>query len=320
MSIDTVKLTVKLNDGSVMPALTIGTPWTEEEFEKLPGVLQAAIDNGFRSIDTAWYYGSEPTIGKFLKDLFAKGAVKREDLFITTKVWPSLWDRAELSINKSLQDLGLDYVDLALQHWPVCYKGTDSNGLPKNPRDSNGVLQFDENGDFVTTYKQLLELKARGLVKSVGVSNFTQAHLKRAVDETGVVPSVLQLELHPKIPSLELVKYAESLGVKVAAFSPLGSTGAPLLKEPVVLELSTKYSAQPANVVYAYHLLRGRIVVTRTSNPKRIPTLKTIPSLSEEDIGKLDEIGLKDPKRFIQDDWGVGLGFPHWKDKYSWEE
>ena len=120
MSIDTVKLTVKLNDGSIMPALTIGTPWTEEEFEKLPGVLQAAIDNGFRSIDTAWYYGSEPTIGKFLKDLFAKGTVKREDLFITTKVWPSLWDRAELSINKSLQDLGLDYVDLALQHWPVC--------------------------------------------------------------------------------------------------------------------------------------------------------------------------------------------------------
>jgi D-arabinose 1-dehydrogenase len=319
MTTNTVELTVKLNDGNVMPALTIGTPWTEEEFKTLPGVLQAAIDNGFRSIDTAWYYGSEPTIGNFLKDLFKTGTIKREDLFITTKVWPALWDRAEYSIKKSLSDLGLDYVDLALQHWPVCFKGANEEGFPKNPYDENGVLQFDEDGDWLVTYKQLLEVQKKGLVKSVGVSNFTQAHLKRAVDETGVVPTVLQIELHPKIPSLDLVEYAESLGVKVAAFSPLGSTGVPLLKEPVVLELAKKYNFQPASVIYAYHLLRGRILITRTSNPARIPGMKTIPNLTQEDIERLDQIGESHPKRYIQDDWGVGLGFPHWKTKYSWE-
>lgn len=125
MSFNTLDYKLRLNDGNVIPQFLLGTPYpgTGKNFETLPEVLRAAIlENGFRAIDTAWYYGCEPIIGEVLKDVLKSGKVKREELFISTKVWPSMWNKAEASIQKSLKDLGLDYVDMALQHWPVCCK------------------------------------------------------------------------------------------------------------------------------------------------------------------------------------------------------
>ncbi|CDR45838.1 CYFA0S20e00760g1_1 [Cyberlindnera fabianii] len=313
---------VTLNDGNVMPQFILGTPDSPPDYEAVPDVVKAFVRLGLRAIDTAWFYGAEPYVGKALKELFDAGEVKREELFITTKVWPALWDRAEFSLKKSLSDLGLDYVDLVFHHWPVCFDGTDENGLPKVPRDDKGRIPFAKDADWLTTYKDLLKLRDAGLAKSVGVSNYTIKHIKRAIDETGVVPAVLQVELHPRIPQLDLVKYAESQGIKVEAYSPLGHNGAPLLKEPLIQKLAEKYNVEPAFILYAYHVNRGRIVITKTTKVERVKTFgeTIIPTLSSEDLDALDDLGIKNPKRFVQNDWGVGLGFEHWKEKFSWEE
>nr|QFR37198.1 aldo-keto reductase [Cyberlindnera americana] len=319
---DNTKLTITLNDGCVMPQFTLGTPDLEYEYASIKPVIKEFIKLGFRSIDTAWYYGSEPYIGEALKELFEEGVVKREELFITTKVWPALWDRAETSVKKSLSDLGLDYVDLVLHHWPACFYGTDAEGLPKIPKDEKGAVKIDHNADWLDTYKQLIKIKEKGLAKSIGVSNYNEKYLQRAIDETGVTPAMLQMELHPKLPQLELVKFAESKGIKVAAFSPLGSGGVPLLKEPVVLKIAEKYGIPPAFICYAYHTNRGRVSITRTTKVERVKDMKSVklPNLTAEELEELDQVGIKDPKRYIQDDWGVVIGFEYFKTKPSWEE
>lgn len=311
---------VKLNDGYSIPAIGLGSATPKDDHSRLEEAVKSAIRAGIRHIDTAWYYGSEPAIGKALKELFDNGEVKREDLFITTKVWPALWDRAEKSLNESLKSLGVDYVDLLLQHWPVCYD-TDENGEPNNPYDENGVLHFAENGDYVETFKQIVKLRdTTDKVRSVGVSNYTEKLLQRAIDETGVVPVLNQIELHPRIPQKKLVKFFESKGVKIEAYSPFGAQGAPLLEEPNVKALAEKYTVSPNVILTSYHILSGRIVVARSSNKDRVKDFINLAELTKEEIEELDQIGIENPQRFINEDWGIGLGFEHWKTTPSWEE
>lgn len=310
---------VKLNDGYSIPSIGLGSATPEEDHERLEDAVKSAIRAGIRHIDTAWYYGSEPAIGRALKELFDSGEIKREDLFITTKVWPALWSRAEQSLNESLKALGIDYVDLLLQHWPVAFK-TDENGLPKRPYDENGAIKFDENGDYVETYRQIIKLRDSDKVRSIGVSNYTEKHLDRIIEETGVVPAINQIELHPRIPQKKLVSYFESKGVKVEAYSPFGSQGAPLLSEPKVKALAEKYTVTPNVVLTSYHILSGRIVIPRSSNKDRVKDFVNLAELTKEEIEELDQIGIKEPKRFIQEDWGTHLGFEHWKTVPSWEE
>ncbi|CCH42681.1 Aldo-keto reductase family 1 member [Wickerhamomyces ciferrii] len=310
---------VKLNDGNEIPALGLGGAAPESDHERFKDALKAAIRSGIRHIDTAWYYNTEHIIGAALKELIDAGEIKREDLFITTKVWPSLWDKAEYSLDQSLKDLQTDYVDLFLQHWPITYRKSET-GIPPNPTDSNGVLQFDTEADYLDTYKQLIKLRDNTKkVKSIGVSNFTEKHLQRAIDETGVVPAVEQVELHPRLPQKKLVEFAESKGIKVEAFSPAGSSGAPLIKEPLVVKLSEKYEVSPNSVLNSYHILSGRIVLPRSSNAERVKTFIELAPLTEDELKELDQLGIDNPKRFINDDWGVPLGFEHWKTKFSWE-
>jgi len=311
---------VKLHDGKSIPAVGLGSATPPEDHKRLFDAVQSAVRSGIRHIDTAWHYGSEPIIGKALKELFDNGEVKREDLWITTKVWPSMWNKAEKSLNQSLEALGVGYVDLLLQHWPVCFHA-DENGQPHNPYDDNGVLQFEKNGDYLETYKQIIHLRdTTDKVRSIGVSNFTEKQLDRVVKETGVKPVINQIELHPKIPQKELVKNFESQGIKIEAYSPFGAQGAPLIKEPKVKELAEKYTVSPNVILISYHVLSGRIVVPRSSNKDRVKDFVNLAELTKDEIEVLDQIGIKDPQRFIQEDWGTDIGFEHWKTKPSWEE
>ncbi|KAH3683315.1 hypothetical protein WICPIJ_005714, partial [Wickerhamomyces pijperi] len=124
-----------------------------------------------------------------LQELFQEGKIKREELFITTKCWPSLWNNPEKSLNDSLKSLKLDYVDLFLQHWPLTFK-SDANGQPPVPRDDNGKVIFDD-GDFLDTYKKMIDIyKNTDKVKAIGVSNYSIGNLERLLKETDVVPAV----------------------------------------------------------------------------------------------------------------------------------
>jgi 2,5-diketo-D-gluconate reductase A len=228
-----------LNDGTVIPQLGLGV-WQVPE-EQAARVVSHAISTGYRLIDTAAIYENELGTGSGI----AKAGIRREELFITTKLWNSEHRNASQAFQDSLQRLKLDYLDLYLIHWP-------------KPRQDA----------YVEAWKALVKLKAEGQVKSIGVSNFTVANLQRILDETGVVPSVNQIELHPRFQQNELVEFHAKHGIVTESWSPLGQ--GTLFDEPVLKQLANKYGKTIAQVVIRWHLERGFIVIPKSVTPSRI--------------------------------------------------
>ncbi|MGV3614223.1 MAG: aldo/keto reductase [Fimbriimonas sp.] len=232
--------TVKLNDGRDMPRLGFGV-WQVGNDEIVPAIT-TAIEVGYRSIDTAAVYGNEEGVGQAIR----QSGVSREELFVTTKLWNPDQVRALEAMDESLQRLGLDEVDLYLIHWPT----------PKLDR-------------YVDAWKAMIELRDQGKARSIGVSNFTKANLQRLFDETGVVPAVNQIELHPALPQEELRAFHDQHGIVTESWSPLGQ-GKELLAEPTLAEIGRKYGKTPAQVVLRWHLDSGLIAIPKSVTPSRI--------------------------------------------------
>jgi len=232
--------TVKLNDGRTMPQIGFGV-WQVGPEEIIPSV-QAAIESGYRSIDTAAVYGNEEGVGAAIRN----AGVPQEDLFVTTKLWNPDHGRAAQAMEESLSRLGLTEVDLYLIHWPT----------PKQDR-------------YVEAWKSLIQLRDAGKARSIGVSNFTVANLRRIIDETGVVPSVNQIELHPQFAQEELRAFHAEHGIVTESWSPLGQ-GKGLLQEPTLAEIGRKHGKTPAQVVLRWHLDLGLVVIPKSVTPARI--------------------------------------------------
>ncbi|KAK6198682.1 D-arabinose dehydrogenase [Scheffersomyces amazonensis] len=306
----------KLNNGKTIPALGLGTVPSGDPKHVKDQVI-TAVKAGYRHIDTAWYYGTEEYIGEALKELFDEGVVKREDIFVTTKVWPSFWHNPAKSVDISLERLGLDYVDLVLQHWPIALHG-DENGEPPAPKDKDGNLIYEDDpitGEkYIQSYNKLEDLVETSKTKSIGISNYSIPKYKRLLPHIKKHKPVLnQIEYHPHLPQRELVEYFQHQGILISAYSPVGSNGAPVIKIPLVQELAKKYDVTPNEILSAYHILEGRIVLPRSSNLERIKTIVRLPELSKTELEELYQIGVKDPQRYINDPWGYGLGFRWWK-------
>ena len=233
--------TVTLNDGTELPALGLGT--VEADGEDMAATVTAALDSGYRLIDTALSYGTEPGVGRAV----AASTVPREDIRITTKIPGRFhgYDEAKESARSSLNDLDVDYIDLLLIHWP----------LPKVDK-------------YVDTWRAMIDLQKDGLVKSIGVSNFTAAHLDRLEAETSVVPSVNQIELHPYFPQAELRAYHAQHGIVTESWSPLGR-GSELLKASPVADAAHAHGVSPGQVVLRWHVQLGAIPLPKSSNPDR---------------------------------------------------
>lgn len=305
-----------LSDGNKIPALGLGTVPPKDPSELKAQVI-TAVKAGYRHIDTAWYYGTEKYIGEALKELFDEGVVKREDLFITTKFWPSLYNNPEKSLDKSLSDLGLDYVDLFLQHWPLAFK-SDENGQPPVPRDAEGNAIFVddpvESTAFIESYNLLEDiLENTTKVKSIGISNYSIPKLRKLLPAIKKhKPVVNQIEYHPQLPQQDLIEFNEKNGIHITAYSPVGSTGAPVLKLPLIQQLAEKYDVTTNEIANAYHILQGRSSLPRSANLERIKTIVRLPELTKEELDQLYQIGVENPKRYILDPWGYGLGFRWW--------
>jgi 2,5-diketo-D-gluconate reductase A len=234
---------VKLNDGHSIPQLGLGT-WPLDD-DQVAAAVVSAVEAGYRHIDTAVKYGNEEGVGNGMR---ASG-VDRAELFVTTKLDGQFQgqDRAVTGLEGSLKRMRLDYVDLLLIHWP----------LP----------QRDE---FISTWKTFERLQAEGKVRSIGVSNFKPAHLERLLAETDVVPAVNQIQLSPAITRVAEREFHARHGIVTESYSPLGGSGASLLRAPILVQLGEKYDKTPAQLVLRWHIEQGLVVIPKSGDPERM--------------------------------------------------
>ncbi|MFD4367112.1 aldo/keto reductase [Rhodococcus sp. NPDC058521] len=233
--------TITLNDGNSIPALGFGVFQVPDEdtYDAVTHALKA----GYRSIDTAKVYDNEAGVGRAIAD----SGIPRHELFVTTKLWndDQGYESTVNALDASLVRLGLDYVDLYLIHWPVAKKGL-----------------------FVDTFKAFQQLKKDGKTRSIGVSNFTQAHLEQLIEGTGEVPAVNQVELHPGLSQSDLRAFHTGQGIATEAWAPLGQ-GASLGNE-IIGDIAKTHGKTPAQVVIRWHLQIGNVVIPKSVTPERI--------------------------------------------------
>jgi 2,5-diketo-D-gluconate reductase A len=226
--------------GLAVPQLGFGV-WEVPDAE-VDAAAGRALEVGYRHLDTARIYGNEEGIGRVL----AASDLPRDDVFVTTKVWNDDHGDVRAAFDGSMKRLGLDVLDLYLIHWPA----------PKQDR-------------YVDAWRGLLELQQEGRVRSVGVCNFQVPHLQRLLDETGVLPSINQVELSPYLQQRELRAFHDEHGIVTEAWSPL-AVRAGLLEDPVVTGIAQRYGVSPARVVLRWHVELGNVVLTRSVTPQRI--------------------------------------------------
>ncbi|AMD87012.1 oxidoreductase [Actinomyces radicidentis] len=258
-------------DGATIPQLGLGTYKVDPAEARR--VVVEGLDVGYRHVDTAQMYGNEHGVGAAL----AESGVERADLWVTSKLNNPNHrrDDALASFERTMDDLRLDVLDLFLVHWPLA--------------ESEGI-------DLVDTWRTMIEILGTGRVRAIGVSNFQAGHLRRIIDATGVVPAVNQVELHPYLQQRELRAAHDELGIVTESWSPLGRGH--LLTDPVLGEVAAEAGATPAQVVIAWHLAHGLVVIPKSTHRDRLAENAEALSvrLTEEQLTRLD--GLERGRRF----------------------
>ncbi|GAA0644858.1 aldo/keto reductase [Kutzneria viridogrisea] len=256
--------TVKLTNGVEMPQLGFGVFQVPDE--ETTAAVGAALEAGYRSIDTAAIYGNEAGVGAAI----ARSGLAREDLFITTKLWNSAqgYDSTLRAFDESMAKLGLEQLDLYLIHWP-----TPAREL------------------YLDTWRAFEKLYADGRVRAIGVSNFQPAHLRRVLEEGSVVPVLNQIELHPLLQQAELRAFHAEHGIATEAWSPLAQ-GGELLADPTIAAIAQRLGRTPAQVILRWHLQLGNVVIPKSVTPSRIRENFAVAdfSLTEQDLTALSTL------------------------------
>lgn len=287
-----------LSTGATIPAIGLGT-WQSTDEEVYNAVL-AALEIGYRHIDTATLYRNEEAIGKAIK---ASG-IPRKELFITTKLWSSNHNDPESAIKESLKKLQLDYVDLYLIHWPVALNPHGND--PDIPMREDGLRDILYDWSFTKTWDLLEPLVDKGYTKALGVSNCTVSKLEELFKKDLKYPPVVnQIELHPYLPQPKQLEFAKKHNMILEAYSPLGSSDSPLLKDESILRLAEKYEVSSATILISWALWRGTIVLPKSVNHARIASnFKTV-ELEDADGELLSSLAdvRGGPERFITQPW-----------------
>jgi diketogulonate reductase-like aldo/keto reductase len=233
--------TYALNDGTTLPAIGFGTyPLRGADGT---AAMVSALEAGYRLLDTAVNYDNEAEVGEAIR----RSGLPRDEVLVASKI-PGrhhAYEDAIRSVRESLERLGVERTDLHLIHWP-------------NP----------SQGKYVEAWRALVQLQKDGLVRSIGVSNFTEEHLARIIDDTGVTPAVNQVELHPRFPQAHLREVHERLGVRTEAWSPMGKRRAPL-EEDVVTSAAEAHGVSPGQVILRWHVQLGSLPIPKSADPRR---------------------------------------------------
>ena len=278
-------------NGDTMPALGIGT-WRAQPEDVYEAVLEA-LRAGYRHIDCAQIYKNEREVGQALDYAFRYGIVKRDEIFVTSKLWNSdhAPARVETAINRSLANLQLRYLDLYLIHWPVAAKeGVDF------PTHADELVPISEI-PLASTWAAMIELKQKSLTRHIGVSNFNIHKINDLEAKTKVLPEVNQVEIHPYFQQNELVDFCHKKGIIITAYSPLGGKrmadkNISIQADKTIISIADKHNATPTQVILAWNIQRGVVVIPKSVNKHRIiENLGTLNlKLSKEEMSQIAQL------------------------------
>ncbi|MCE7054544.1 aldo/keto reductase [Algoriphagus sp. AGSA1] len=301
-------------NGDKIPIIGLGT-WKSKPGEVSQAVYWA-IGAGYRHIDCAAVYQNENEVGEGIAKAIEEGLVKREELFVTSKLWNNSHKKEQVlpALKQSLSDLKLDYVDLYLVHWPIAFKA--DVGFPKGRED---YYTYDEVS-LGETWEAMQNLKQKGLAKHIGVSNFNQNKLEELNKVGGQQPEMNQVEMQPYLPQEALVEYCQSHGILLTAYSPLGSPDSraerhkndpQLLVDPVVREIADKHKAGIGQILIAWSIARDIAVIPKSVNKERIIDNLAAANinLDDHDMMELRDIGIT--HRFIDGSIFTGENSPY---------
>src|ERR1700746_4103753 len=257
-----------LNNGSgEIPALGFGTSLSDNT--KTPGAWKTAVEVGFRHLDAAERYRNEAQVGTALKELFANKTVRREDLFVTTKLWNNNHrpERVRPALQASLNRLGLDAVDLYLVHTPFAFQPGDD----QDPRDPHGAVIYDDGVTLEETWAAMETLVDDGLSGAIGLSDIDADRAGEIIDTARIKPAVVEVESHPYHPQWELYELCKTHRIILLAFASLGHALEPrLLDDPLIVSIAERFGKTPAQVLLAWGIQRGTAVLTGSVTPSRI--------------------------------------------------
>lgn len=289
----------ELNTGDSIPALGVGT---FQDADAQVNAVSLALSKGYRLIDTARVYEVEKQVGEGVR----KSGVPRSELFIGTKLWCNDYhpEDVERALDDSLQDLGMDYVDLLMMHYPVTFK----RGPDPFPRDVSGKMQHGET-TFLDTWKAMQELVTKGKARNIGVSNFCQAEIQELITKSNTVPAVHQMEVHPYLQQKGFNAWLRSKGIHVIQFSPLGNSNdfyrttgwskeiahmPKIFENELMKEIGNRYGRTPAQIALAWGINNRRSVIPKSTIEWQIEqNLEADFQLREEDMLRIAEVDVK---------------------------
>ena len=249
---------------------------------------RAALEAGFRHLDCAERYRNEAAVGDAIQETFKGGALRREDLFVTTKLWNNNHrpERVKPAFDASRRRLQLDYIDCYLIHTPFAFRAGDE----QDPRDEHGRVIYDPGVTLAETWRALERLVDDGDCRAIGLSDITLAKLREIVAAARIKPAVVQVESHPYLPEWELLEYCREQGIVVQAFAALGHAMEPsVLEDPVIAAIAQRVHKTPAQVALAWAVQRGTAFLTTSTKPRRIRESFDICSLPEDAMREIRE-------------------------------
>jgi diketogulonate reductase-like aldo/keto reductase len=255
----------------------------------------AALEAGFRQLDSAERYRNEKEVGEAVQEVFKQGKIKREDVFIATKLWNNNHrpERVKPAFDASLKRLQLDYIDLYLIHTPFAFQPGDE----QDPRDESGNVIYDDGVTLLDTWRALESLVDEGRCKAIGLSDVSLEKTKEIFESARIKPAVVHVESHPYLPQWDLVEFCQQNGIVFQAFAALGHSSEPkLLDDPVITSIAKRVNKTPAQVLLAWAIQRGTSLLTTSKTPSRIQENFDISTLPDDAMKEIS--GIQTRQRF----------------------